>query len=134
VATNRECAPTSAYNGTRGVCLSSALEYALSLRDRTRGLLGRACLEPGHGMLFSARGLPVMWMHTMGMRFPIDIIFLDRHDRVLRIDHDLRPWRFSSLVLGARQALELPAGTAQATQTAVGDRILFERDGASAAG
>jgi uncharacterized membrane protein (UPF0127 family) len=73
-------------------------------------------------------------MHTMGMRFSIDIIFLDRHDRVLRIDHDLRPWRFSSLVLGARQALELPAGTAQAAQTAIGDRILFERDGRSAPG
>ena len=58
-------------------------------------------------MLFRSPILPMMWMHMMFMRFPIDIVFLNRENKVIRICHDLRPWRFSPIVLGARIALEL---------------------------
>ncbi len=61
----------------------------------------------------------------MFMRFAIDIVFLDRNDRVIRIASGLQPWRFSPIVWTARKALELPAGTAAHSTTQLGDRIRF---------
>jgi len=61
------------------------------------------------------------------MRFAIDVVFLDRAGRVIRISHNLRPWRLSPIVWGARKALELPAGCAAQTLTEVGDQIALER-------
>jgi uncharacterized membrane protein (UPF0127 family) len=61
------------------------------------------------------------------MRFAIDIVFLNRHGTVIRINHNLRPWRLSSVVWAARRALELSAGAAARSQTQVGDQIIFER-------
>ncbi len=91
---------------------------------RGRGLLGRDGLEDGQGMLFDAgRFQPFMWMHMFFMRFPIDIVFLDADGTVLRIDRSLGPWRVSSVVVGARRALEVAAGAALSSGTEVGDRI-----------
>jgi uncharacterized protein len=111
-----------AINRTRSTVLCERLEPAGGLSGQSRGLIGRAELASSSGMLFRA-SLPVMWMHMMFMRFPIDIIFLNRQNQVMRICAGLRPWRFSPIVFGARSALELPSGTAAATNTAVGDEI-----------
>ncbi len=117
-----------AINRTRQTVLCERLETASSLAEQSRGLLGRSGLEPGSGMLFvSGRLAPFMWMHMFFMRFPIDIVFLDRNDRVLRINHRLKPWRVSSLVPGARKALEIEAGAAARSATAPGDQIVFEQ-------
>jgi uncharacterized membrane protein (UPF0127 family) len=86
-----------------------------------RGLLGRSALEPGSGMLIDSAPS----VHMFFMRFPIDVVFLDRDWRVVGIRHDLRPWR----VAGARRAvaaLELPAGAAVATGIEEGDLLLLE--------
>jgi hypothetical protein len=64
-----------------------------------------------------------MWMHMFFMRFPIDIVFLDRSNRVLRINRGLKPWRVSSMVFGARRALELAAGAAARSGTVEGDQL-----------
>jgi len=78
-------------------------------------------------MLFVAGCLtPFLWMHMFFMRFPIDIVFLDRSGKVLKINHNLRPWRVSSLVFGAHQALELVAGSAAQSGTQSGDQIVLE--------
>ena len=78
-------------------------------------------------MLFDNAGFPpVMWMHTFFMRFAIDIVFLDRRGRVIKIQSSLKPWRFSAIVPGARMAVELAAGAASRTQTAPGDLIVAE--------
>jgi len=58
---------------------------------RLRGLLGRAALEPGEGLLITPTGS----VHTCFMRFPIDVVFLDRDGAVLGVRADLRPWRAS---------------------------------------
>jgi len=80
-------------------------------------------------MLFvGSTALPLMWMHTFFMRFPIDVIFLDRQGRILKIDHELKPWRLSSLAFGATEAIELPAGTAKRTNTQVGDVLTIQDD------
>jgi uncharacterized protein len=76
------------------------------------------------GMLFDGEVLiPVMWIHTLFMRFPIDIVFLGRRDTVIKIQPSLKPWRLSAIVPGAYKALELSEGAVTRTGTAVGDLI-----------
>jgi uncharacterized protein len=117
-----------AVNQTRAAVLCEHLEEAGGMTGKSRGLLGRDSLEAQAGMLFEAGRLePFMCVHMMFMRFAIDVVFLNRHGRVIRIDHNLRPWRISSIVWGARKALELPAGAAARSQTEVGDQIIFEQ-------
>lgn len=116
-----------ALNQTRGTVLCERLEDAGGLGGQSRGLLGRDSLEPGTGMRFeNGRFTPMMWMHMFFMRFAIDIVFLDRNRKVVKINRNLKPWRVSSVVFGARTALELPAGAANSSATRVGDQIRFE--------
>jgi uncharacterized membrane protein (UPF0127 family) len=118
---------TQARNQTKSTVLCRKLEEAEGRAAQNRGLLGRDGLDPGCGMLFeNSSYLPLMWMHMFFMRFAIDIIFLDKLDRVVRINHGLRPWRVSSMVFGARKALELEAGAAMRSNTTEGDLVLFE--------
>ena len=119
-----------AFNKTRGSVLCARLENAGGLAGQGRGLLGRDGLEPGTGMLFeSGRFTPFMWMHMFFMRFAIDIVFLGRGNTVIKINPRLQPWRLSSIVFGARKALELPSGAADASSTKVGDEIVIEAEG-----
>ena len=116
-----------AINRTRDTTLCHHLEDAGGLAGQSRGLLGRDHLESGHGMLFIRGRLePFMWMHMFFMRFAIDIVFLDREDRVVHISRTLKPWRMSAVVLRARKAIELEAGAASRSDTRVGDSIAFE--------
>jgi uncharacterized protein len=116
-----------AVNQSRGTVLCARLEDAGGLAGQGRGLLGRDGLEPGTGMLFdNGRFTPFMWMHMFFMRFAIDIVFLGRGDTVIKINPRLKPWRVSSVVFGARRALELRAGAADESSTRVGDHITFE--------
>jgi uncharacterized protein len=116
-----------ALNRTRGTILCERLEVAASMAAQSRGLLGRDGLAPGAGMLFEGnRVFPLMWMHMFFMRFAIDIVFLDRSGRVLRVNHQIKPWRVSSMVFGARKALELEAGAAARSATTEGDEVALE--------
>ena len=74
---------------------------------RLRGLLGRSDLPAGEGLLLRPAGS----IHTAFMRFSIDAVFLDGADRVLKVAHELPPWRMAGC-RGARAVLELPAGEA----------------------
>jgi uncharacterized protein len=119
-----------ALNQSRGTVLCARLENAGGVAGQSKGLLGRDGLEPGAGMLFeNSRFTPMMWMHMFFMRFAIDIVFLGRDDKVIKINRQLRPWRVSAMVFGARRALELEAGAAEKSSTQVGDQILFETIG-----
>jgi uncharacterized membrane protein (UPF0127 family) len=60
------------------------------------------------------------------MRFAIDAVFLDRAGRVVRIAAALPPWHLATAARGARDVLELPAGTAARTGTQAGDELVFE--------
>jgi uncharacterized protein len=86
---------------------------------RMRGLLGRRDLPPGEGLLLR----PASSVHTAFMRFPIDVVFLDREGRVLKIARDLRPWK-SAMGRKARAVLELPAGESERRGIEVGERLL----------
>jgi uncharacterized membrane protein (UPF0127 family) len=115
---------STALNATRGVALASDLEVATSLLARTRGLLGRRELPPGSGLLLD----PCPSVHTWFMSISIDLIFLDRENRVVGLRRNLKPFRMAGAWRGAR-TLELPAGTIVATGTSVGDSVVFETTG-----
>lgn len=86
--------------------------------QRMRGLLGRRELPEGDGILLRHAGS----VHTFFMRFPIDAVFLDRDQTVLRIASDIRPWRAAGQK-GAKAVLELPAGEAERRGVEVGERL-----------
>lgn len=83
------------------------VRVATSLYDRMRGLLGCSGLPAGAGLLIEHCGS----IHTVGMRFPIDVVFIDRHWRVCRVYRNIRPGRlWISGGWRARRALEVAAG------------------------
>src|SRR6478736_5917097 len=92
-----------------GAVVCERSEIPESAFGRMRGLLGRSGLEPGSGMLIDSAPS----VHMFFMRFPIDVVFLDRDWRVVAVRHELRPWRVAG-ARGAVAALELPAGAAVA--------------------
>lgn len=106
-------------NATRQHVLASSAELADTLWARLRGLLGRSALAPGHGLLIR----PCQGVHTMFMRFPIDVLHVDAEGRVCRAVEGLRPNRVGPLVWRSRYVVELPAGTLRATGTRVGDQL-----------
>ena len=85
---------------------------------RMRGLLGRDGLEQGEGLLLR----PASSVHTWFMRFPIDVVFLDRELVVVGIANEVEPWRAAGR-RGAKAALELPAGEAARRGLSVGDQL-----------
>ena len=104
-----------------GAVICERCEIPESAFGRARGLLGRDGLEPGQGMLIDRAGS----VHMLFMRFPIDVVFVNRDWHVVAIRHNLRPWR----VAGARHAvaaLELPAGAAAEAGIEEGDVLALE--------
>jgi hypothetical protein len=104
--------------------LCARLDLAGGLVGHARGLLGRPAIDPAQGLLFVRKSFePFMVMHMFFMRFAIDLAFLDRDDRVIRIAPSLKPWRVSPIAFTARKALEIADGAAARSHTVVGDRI-----------
>jgi uncharacterized protein len=87
---------------------------------RMRGLLGRKYLRQGEGMVLR----PGWSIHTAFMRFPIDAVFLDADQVVIKIEHEVGPWRTVSC-RGAREVVELPAGECHRRGLEVGDRVAW---------
>ena len=88
---------------------------------RLRGLLGRAGLEPGEGLLLR----PASSIHMFFMRFAIDAVFLDHDLQVVRVAPNLKPWRMASK-RRAKMVLELPAGACEREGIREGDRLSVE--------
>jgi uncharacterized membrane protein (UPF0127 family) len=105
-------------NQTRSAILADSAEVAASSTTRRRGLLGRQSLDAGGGLWIT----PCESIHTCGMKFPIDLIYLDRGKRVRKTRASVVPWRLSMCLL-AHSVLELPAGTIDRTQTRPGDQL-----------
>jgi uncharacterized membrane protein (UPF0127 family) len=101
-----------------GTVLAEPVELAVSRSARRRGLLGRDSLAPGHGMLL----VRCSSIHTWFMRFPIDVIFVKRDGRIVKLCRDVRPWRLT-FGWGAYAAIELPAGAIEANGVVVGNRL-----------
>ncbi len=88
-----------------------------------KGLIGRSAenFGFGNGILI----IPSEGIHTFGMSFPIDAVYLDSKGKVIRIYHNLRPNRLGTVMFRAHCVLELPPGTLARTYTELGDLIEF---------
>jgi uncharacterized protein len=104
------------------------IRVAESGLTRIVGLLGERELQPGDGLLI----VPSQGVHTLGMRFPIDIAVLDNDWRIIAIRRDMRPFRMTRVFWKAAAVLELPSGMLESTSTLVGDSIEFARLGTAA--
>lgn len=110
-----------AINLDKGTVLAKKVYVAKNFFSRLRGLIGTASLENEAGLLI----IPCSSVHSFFMRYPIDVVFLDHNNRVLKILYSLPPYRIGPMVKGARKALELKAGVVSATGTEIGDQIVF---------
>jgi uncharacterized protein len=107
-------------NLTRQTVLARSVEVAEHGKNRCKGLLGRDGLSPGEGLWI----LPCEAVHTFGMRFPIDLVYIDRKKRVKKIRSNVRPWRLSAC-LSAHSIVELASGAIRESRTEAGDRLEF---------
>jgi hypothetical protein len=107
-------------NLTRGTVLATSLEVADTAPKRNKGLLGRKGLASGGGLWIS----PCESVHTFFMQFSIDLVYLDRKNRIRKLCDSVPPWRLS-VCLSAHSILELPAGAIRATGTQTGDVVEF---------
>jgi uncharacterized protein len=80
-------------------------------------------INRGEGILID----PCSSIHTFWMRFPIDVVYVDRDGRVVRADRSMKPWRIGPIFTGSRWVVELPSGTIDATGTQIGDVLQVER-------
>ena len=111
-------------NVSKGTTVAGQARKAESFWARLVGLMGRSGMEEGEGLLLA----PCASVQTLFMRFPIDVIFVDRDARVVKVAPALRPFRLALGGRGARETLEVTAGTAARSDTAVGDRLAVEDD------
>jgi uncharacterized protein len=105
----------------KGKVLADRADIADTIAKRNTGLLKHLTLEPGEGLL-----IPTQAVHTFRMNFPIDIAFLSRKRKVLKIRANMVRSRIA-MSLRAHSVLELPAGTLAETETEVGDQLVVEK-------
>lgn len=108
-------------NPTRHVQLADRIEIADQGERRRKGLLGRQGLAAGEGLWI----VPCEAVHTFGMRFAIDLVYLNRSRRIVKIRRQVPPGRFSAC-LTAHSVIELPAGSVRENEARVGDTLEFE--------
>jgi uncharacterized membrane protein (UPF0127 family) len=101
-----------------GIVVCRRCQIADTFWTRFLGLMGRRALGAEEGLFLSPGGS----VHTMFMRFPIDVVFLDDELRVLKVVTALRPWRLAG-ARRARAVVELESGTAS---VGVGERLVFD--------
>jgi uncharacterized protein len=112
-------------NQTRATTLATGARVARSFLARGRGLMFTGALPEGEGLVIE----PCSSIHMFFMRYPLDVIFLNREGEVLFMYNGIKPWRVGRHVRGARTAVELPAGTISRTGTQVGDRVVVSAKG-----
>jgi uncharacterized protein len=106
-------------NLTRDTVLVDRGRLANNFWTRLRGLIGVRDLPAGDGMLIT----PCTSVHCMFMSIPIDVVYVDKQDRVVGMDRALRPWRLGTFFRRVRYVVELPAGTIDRTGTQPGDAL-----------
>ena len=109
------------YNKTRESFLATEAEVANTYVRRLVGLLGKSprWARSGRGLWI----LPSHGVHTIGMLFPIDLLFLDHAKRIVHLEECVHPFSVSRVRLNAFSVLELPAHTIFRTSTRVGDML-----------
>jgi uncharacterized membrane protein (UPF0127 family) len=110
-----------AVNVTRNKALADSLLVADTFLSSLLGLMGRRHLPVGEGLWIN----PCQSVHSMWMRFPIDVIFLNNQRAIIHMVENMKPFRISKHVSEARSVIELPADTITITETQVGDQVVI---------
>jgi uncharacterized membrane protein (UPF0127 family) len=110
-----------AFNRTRHAYLATHLFMAGTHWSRLRGLMGMdaARFPAGDGLWI----VPSRGVHTLAMRFAIDVLYLDANKTVVHVEQNLKPWRVARVSLQTASVLELPGDTLKPSGTAIGDEI-----------
>ncbi len=111
-------------NTTRDAVIADHVEVASSFWARGKGLIGRRELPDGFGLVIKPCGS----IHMFFMSIPLDVAHADRNGRVVKILHEIKPWRAGPIVPRGKWVVELPAGAARATGLQVGDVIELRED------
>src|ERR1700726_1359807 len=113
--------PVYVYNKMKETFIATEATVANSYFSRLVGLLGktRRWAQLGKGLWI----VPSRGVHTIGMLFPIDLIFLSKEKEVVEVEEHVRPFRISKVSLKAQSVLELPAHSIYRSGTKVGDRL-----------
>lgn len=110
-------------NVTKSTVVATNLCLAEGPWERACGLLGRAALAPGEGLVIPRCRSVHMW----GMRFAIDVLFVNEADQVVWQRQGLRPWQLSPVIWTAAHAIELPVGALAESRTCVGDQLTLSK-------
>jgi uncharacterized membrane protein (UPF0127 family) len=110
------------FNQTRNRPLITQGRLANTFWLRLRGLLGASPLQQGEGLILVGEKS----IHTLFMKFPIDVVYVDKNYRVIRVDANMVPYRLGPFVAQSAYVLEMPVGTIASTATETGDRLKFE--------
>ncbi len=106
-------------NATRDQVIGTKIREARTFLSRGKGLMFAPELEWGEGLIID----PCSSIHTFFMRFPLDVLYMNRDNAVIRADQRMKPWRIGPVFTGSKWVIELPPGTIEATGTEAGDRI-----------
>ncbi|MBI1940927.1 MAG: DUF192 domain-containing protein [Acidobacteria bacterium] len=112
------------FNRTKQTFLAYRAKMADSVISRLVGLLGRRSLDGDGGLWI----VPSSGIHTVGMLFTIDVVFLNKDLRVVALSELVRPFSVTKLSWQAQSVLELPAHTIFRSQTEVGDQLVISSD------
>jgi len=110
-----------AYNVTRQSFINLGVTVADTLLARLRGLLGKMRLRSDEGIWV----IPSRGIHTVGLMFSIDVVYLDSELRVVHLVENLGPLRIAPLRFHSESVLELPARSIAGSGTRVGDQLLI---------
>lgn len=107
------------YNSTNGVIIVHEGYIANNFGTRLKGLMFKKSFDKGCGLII----LPCNSIHMFFMRFPIDVLFMSKEDKVVGIKENIKPWQLSKVYWAAEYVIELPVGTVQETRTTLGDKL-----------
>jgi len=111
-------------NKTKDTVLAKDAVVADTVSSRIKGLLGKEEFKQGEALIIR----PCNSIHTFFMRFAIDVLFVDRNNRVVKAIPSLLPFRLTPVYFNSAFVIELPCGTLQATSTSEGDLLSLDRD------
>lgn len=109
-------------NLARSTIIAKNSEIAQTWFKRAKGLLGRTHLENGQALIIRHCDS----VHTFFMKFPIDVIFVDKQNYVLKAIENIKPFRLSPIVFGSNFVIELPIGAIKSSRTQKGDQLRIE--------
>lgn len=105
------------YNISKGKEVAHSGIWADNFFTRLRGLLGKKQFPPGEALLIK----PCKSVHCIGMKIPIDVVFVSADNQVVCIIENMKPYRLSPYIRNASYVIELPVGQAAAAEVSVGD-------------